>query len=160
MWQGAVATRTASAVCVPPRPPGPVPVAFTASSSSSSKAARRPSAAGSSTGRMSARLARPATLSNVAPTPTPTTKGGQAFAPFSRTQRTTSATTPARPAPGGNMTTRLALSDPPPFSMTCRRAAPGSSTGCRSQNAGVLSPVFVRSNSASRTTDLRRRASP
>ena len=58
------------------------------------------------------------------------------------------------------MTTRLALSEPPPLSMTCRRAAPGSSTGWMSQNAGVLSFVFVRSNSASRTTERRRRAAP
>ena len=159
MWHGAVATRTASAVVRPPRPPGPMPVAFTAASSSSSSARRRSSAAGSSTGRMSARFAKPATLSNVEPMPTPTTSGGQALAPFSRTQRTSSSTMPCLPAPGTSMTTRLALSEPPPFSITCSRAAPGSSTGWTSQNAGVLSPVFARSRTASRTTDLRRRAS-
>ena len=75
-------------------PPGPTPVAFTASSNSSSTARTRGSAAGSSTGRMSARFARPATLSNVLPMPTPTTSGGQAFAPFSHTQRTSSSTIP------------------------------------------------------------------
>ena len=57
------------------------------------------------------------------------------------------------------MITRLALSEPPPFSMMRRRAAPGSSTGWMSQNAGVLSPVLARSRIASRTTDLRSRAS-
>ena len=57
------------------------------------------------------------------------------------------------------MTTRLALSDPPPLSMTCSRAAPGSSTKRTSQNAGVLSAVFARSNAASRTTEARSRAS-
>ena len=144
----------------PRGPPGPTPVAFTASRSSRSKAATSGFGDGSPTGRSRARFASPATLSKVPPTPTPTTSGGQALAPFSRTQRTTSSTMASRPAPGASMTTRLASSEPPPFSMTERRAAPGSSTGWMSQKAGVLSLVFVRSTSASRTTDLRRALSP
>ena len=41
MWHGAVATRTASAVVRPPRPQGPMKVAFTDESSSYSSARRR-----------------------------------------------------------------------------------------------------------------------
>ena len=159
MWHGAVFTFTASAVCAPPRAPAPTPVAFTSSSSSASSSAVRASGAGASMGRMSARFARPPTLSNVAPRPTPITSGGQALAAFSRTQRASSSFTPARPAPGVSMTTRLALSEPPPFSMMCRRATAGSSTGWNSQNAGAFVRVFARSNRASFTTDMRRRAS-
>ena len=86
------------------------------------------------------------------------TSGGQALAAFSRTQSRTTRRTLSAPAPGGSMTTREALSEPPPFSSTCRVAlSPG--TSFSSQKAGVLSPVLARSNRASRTSDMRRRPS-
>lgn len=127
IWQGAVSTWTSRASVLPPSAPGPMPVAFTISSSSSSNAAVRSSLERSPTGRRRAVLAKDATLSNVEPTPTPITSGGQAFAAFARTHSMISRTTPSRPAPGVSMTTREALSDPPPFSRTCTRA-PGAST--------------------------------
>ena len=65
-------------------------------------AARRPAGLprGLPTSRSSACLARPATLSNVAPTPTPTMSGGQALAAFSRTQSSTTFFTPSQPGAG------------------------------------------------------------
>ncbi len=158
MWHGAVFRCTARAVGDPPRPPGPMPVAFTASSSSRSNAAASSLCAGEPTSRSSAVFASAATLSNVPPTPTPISSGGQAFAAFSRTQARSSALMPSRPADGGSITRREALSDPPPFSITCmRQPAPG--TMRTSVNAGLLLWVFARSKSASFTMLMRRRPS-
>lgn len=119
IWHGAVFTCTASANVLPPRAPGPIPVAFTISSSSFSSSAVRSSFAEEPTGRKSADFAMPATLSNVPPMPTPITSGGHAFAALWRTQSMTSLRMPCLPAPGGSITTREALSDPPPFNSTC-----------------------------------------
>ena len=62
-------------------------------------------------------------LSNVPPMPTPITSGGHAFAALWRTQSMTSLRIPCLPAPGGSITTREALSDPPPFSSTATAAS-------------------------------------
>ena len=58
IWHGAVSTWTSSASVLPPRAPGPMPVALTTSSNSSSNAATRSSHERSPTGRRSAVFAK------------------------------------------------------------------------------------------------------
>ena len=57
-------------------------------------------------------------FSKVPPIPTPTTIGGQAFGPASRTASNIFSFTPSMPSAGFNMNTRLMFSLPNPFGAT------------------------------------------
>ena len=126
MCVGAAFIRTASAVVRPPRPWGPMPVAFMASSSSRSILSYSSSGLGSSRGRSSASFARRGTLSKPPPMPTPTTTGGQGLPPACFTASSTNSRTPSSPSAGVSIFTAHMFSLPAPLGATVRRSlSPG-----------------------------------
>ena len=108
----------ASAVCVPPSPPGPIPSLFIFSSISFSSSLTYGTGDSSSTFLVSAFFARSAHFSNVPPIPTPITIGGHALGPASFTAVSIASFTPSMPSAGFNINTRLMFSLPKPLGAT------------------------------------------
>ena len=90
-------------------------------------------------------------FSALPPTPMPSNPGGHQPAPRVSTVRTTQSTTESL---GSSTTKRALFSDPPPLAATwISTASPATISTWRL--AGVLSPVFFRSNNGSRTIEAR-----
>ena len=123
MCVGAAFIRTASAVVRPPRPWGPMPVAFMASSSSRSILSYSSSGLGSSRGRSSASFARRDTLSKPPPMPTPTTHRRAGLAgPRASPRRARTRARPPRRRRGLSIFTAHMFSLPAPLGATVRRS--------------------------------------
>ena len=105
--------------------------------------------------RISARLAITADISKLPPMPTPMIPGGHAFGPDSATACRTNSFAPSSPSAGFSIACLPMFSEPAPLASTWILIwSPGTIRVW--MNAGVLSPVFLRSNSGSRTIDPRR----
>ena len=115
---GYVSTLTDNAVCVPPKPPGPIPNLFILVKSSSSNSFTYGISELLSAGLAKAFFASIAHFSNVPPIQTPTTIGGHALAPAFFTAVNTASFTPSIPSAGFNINTLLIFSLPNPFGAT------------------------------------------
>lgn len=118
MCVGYVSILMASAVCVPPSPPGPMPSLLILSSISRSSSLTYLTGDSSSTFLVSAFFARSAHFSNVPPIPTHTTIGGHALGPASFTAVNIAFFTPSMPSAGFNINILLIFSLPKPFGAT------------------------------------------
>ena len=81
--------------------------------------------------------------------------GGQELGPAASTASSTTLRTPSMPSAGTSILTTLLFSEPAPLGAR-RRVRPSPGTMRVWMTAGVLSPVFLRSNRGSATQDLRR----
>ena len=160
-WVGYILILTSSTVVRPPKPCAPMPKALTFSYNSRRRFSTWVSLSvpledfssswymSKSSMRLS--LAMSTAFSAVPPMPIPSMPGGHQPAPMVGTVLSTQSTTESL---GLSMTILLLFSLPPPLAATVTsRVLPGTSSV--KMTAGVLSPVFLRANCGSLTTEAR-----